>query len=364
MHYAMIMAGGSGTRLWPMSREGQPKQLIKFVDGRCLLELAFDRLDGMVPEQGQYICAGQVHRDAISEVLPNVKPENYLAEPCGRDTLNAVGFAAAVISRKDPNAVMAVLTADHIIEPVPVFQNFIKQGFELAKENPKTLVTFGVSPTEAATGYGYLKLGEKIGEHGARKVAQFKEKPNEQLAQQYLEAGSEHYLWNSGMFVWNVSTIMDCIKRWCPANHAGLMQIARAWGTDDQDKVLKAIYPSLPKISIDYAVMEPASRDHKVQVAAVPMDVKWLDVGSWPSYGQYLESDEDGNAAKSSMVRMLDSKNTLIVNDDPQHMIATIGCEDLVVIHTRRATLICHKDEAQKIKALQSEIAKNEPHYA
>ncbi len=360
----MIMAGGSGTRLWPMSREGQPKQLIKFVEGRCLLELAFARLDGMVPPEAQYICAGKSHHDAVMQVLPDMQASNYLAEPCGRDTLNAVGFAAAVIARKDPNAVMAVLTADHIIEPIPDFQKFIKQGFKLVEEHPKTLVTFGVTPTEAATGFGYLNLGEKIGDQGARKVAQFKEKPNLHTAKQYLEAGPDHYLWNSGMFVWNVSTILDCIKRWCPANHSGLMQIARSWGTDDQDKVLKAVYPILPKISIDYAVMDPASRDHKVQVAAVPMDVKWVDVGSWPSYGQTLDADEDGNAVRSSMVRVMDSSNTLIVNDDPQHMIATIGCEDLVVIHTRRATLICHKDQAQKIKQLQAEIAKNDPHYA
>jgi mannose-1-phosphate guanylyltransferase len=199
---------------------------------------------------------------------------------------------------------------------------------------------------------------------GARKVAQFKEKPNLHTARQYLEAGPEHYLWNSGMFVWNVTTILDCIKRWCPANHSGLMQIARAWRTDDQDRVLHAVYPHLPKISIDYAVMEPASRDHKVSVAAVPMSVKWMDVGSWPSYGQTLDADEQGNVTRSSMHRHLDSKNTLVVNDDPQHMIATIGCEDMVIIHTRRATLICHKDHAQKIKDLQQEIAQNEPHYA
>lgn len=360
----MIMAGGSGTRLWPMSREGQPKQLIKFIEGRCLLELAFSRLDGLVPSEAQYICAGQTHRKAIMEVLTGISDANYLAEPCGRDTLNAVGFAAAVISRQDPNAVMAVLTADHIIEPVDAFQKYIAQGFELVEQHPNTLVTFGITPTEPATGYGYLNLGQLIGDNGARKVSQYKEKPNLHTAKQYLEAGPEHYLWNSGMFVWNVSTILDCIKRWCPANHAGLMQIAHHWGTADQDKVLQAVYPNLPKISIDYAVMEPASTDHKVQVAAVPMNVNWMDVGSWPSYGQTLETDDNGNAISCSMVRVLDTSNSLIVNDDPQHMIATIGCEDLVVIHTRRATLICHKDQAQKIKDLQSEIARNEPHYA
>lgn len=364
MQYAMIMAGGSGTRLWPMSREGQPKQLIKFIDGQCLLELAFGRLEGLVPSEAQFVCAGQVHRDAITAVLPTLQNDNYLAEPCGRDTLNAVGFAAAIMAKRDPDAVMAVLSADHIIESVADFQEIIKQGFELVEKDSTQLVTFGITPTEAATGYGYLNLGEAIEDSTARKVAQFKEKPNLETAQTYLKAGAEHYLWNSGMFVWNVRTMLDCIKRYCPANHAGLMQIARAWGTADQDKVLNAVYPNLPKISIDYAVMEPASKDHKVSVVAVPMPVKWMDVGSWPSYGQTLPADEDGNVIKSSMARIMDSKNTLVVNDDPMHMIATIGCEDLVVVHTRRATLICHKDQAQKIKAMQAEIAKNDPDYA
>lgn len=360
----MIMAGGSGTRLWPMSREGQPKQLIKFIDGRCLLELAFSRLDGLVSPDAQYICAGRSHQQAIAEVLPSLQANHYLAEPCGRDTLNAVGFAAAVISRIDPDATMAVLTADHIIEPVADFQKYIQQGFDLVEQDRQNLVTFGITPTEPATGYGYLNLGECIGEQRARKVAQFKEKPNASVAEQYFQAGADHYLWNAGMFVWHVGTIMDCIKRYCPANHAGLMQIANAWGTADQDKVLNAVYPNLPKISIDYAVMEPASKDHKVQVAAVPMPVKWTDVGSWPSYGQTLEQDDQGNAIRSSMARIMDSKNMLVVNDDPQHLIATIGCEDLVIVHTRRATLICHKDQAQKIKDLQAIIAKEDSHYA
>lgn len=364
MRYAMIMAGGSGTRLWPMSREGQPKQLIKFIDGQCLLELAFNRLEGLLPPQGQYICAGKVHQQPIADVLPTLSASNYLAEPCGRDTLNAVGFGAAVIAKRDPDAVMAVLSADHIIEPLADFQRILIDGFKVVEESPNTLVTFGITPTHAETGYGYLNLGEAIEGSAARKVAQFKEKPDQPNAQIYFDAGPDHYLWNSGMFVWNVSTVLDCIKRWNPENYAGLMQIADAWGTANQDKVLELVYPNLPKISIDYAVMEPASKDSQVGVAALSMPVQWKDVGSWPSFGETLKHDDQNNATNHALTRHLDSQRTLVVNDDPKHMIATIGCEDMVVIHTPRATLICHKDQAQKIKQLQAEIAQNDPDFA
>ncbi len=351
MRYAMIMAGGSGTRLWPMSRKEQPKQLIPFIHGKCLLELAVDRLHGLVDPQRQYICAGAVHQQAIQKVLPRFDAAHYLAEPTGRDTLNAVAFGAAVIARHDPDAVMAVFTADHIIEPYERFRQIVQAGFDLAAHHPDTLVTFGIAPTHAATGFGYLELGATI-EGEARVVDEFREKPDEATARRYIEAGREKYLWNSGMFVWRAATFLDCLRRFVPENHEQIQTIAAAWGMDQQDKVLKKLYPKLKKVSVDYAIMEPASKDAQVRVAAVPMPLTWLDVGSWPAFAETCETDEHGNAIAAGRHVLLDTRNSLVTSSEPDHLITTIGCENLLIIHTPDATLVCHADKAQDIKQM------------
>ena len=219
-----------------------------------------------------------------------------LGEPCGRDTLNAVGFSAAVLARRDPEAIIAVFTADHIIEPVDQFQAIVDAGYALVEKHPETLVTFGIAPDQRRpSGYGYLELGEPF-DGSARRLRQFREKPDLETAQQYFEAGPERFLWNSGMFVWRAATLLDCIRRYAPENHAGLMRIADAWDTPRRQAVLEEVYPTLKKISVDYAVMEPASRDPAVTVAAIPMPLRWLDVGSWPSLAETCPRDEHGNA--------------------------------------------------------------------
>lgn len=354
MRYALIVAGGSGTRLWPMSRSELPKQLIPFIDGRSLLQIAFERLQGLVPPGQRYVCAGQPHSKQILQGLPGFSPACFLGEPIGRDTLNAVGLSAAVIARRDPEAVIAVFTADHLIEPVDQFRRIVGTAFELAEREPRNLVTFGITPTTAATGYGYLQLGDSIG-GSARRVAQFKEKPDLATAQSYLEAGPEHYLWNSGMFVWRASTLMDCIRRYEPSNYEGLTRIAAAWDTPERETVLNEVFPQLKKISVDFAVMEPASRDTEVQVVAVPMPLSWLDVGSWPSFAETCPKDDAGNAVASRSL-LLESRGTLAASSDPEHLIAAIGCEDLIIIHTPEATLVCRKDCAESIKELHRQV--------
>lgn len=354
MRYALIMAGGSGTRLWPMSRASLPKQLIPFIHGKSLLQLAFDRLDGLVAPDNRYICAGETHRELICNALC-LPGEQFLAEPVGRDTLNAVGYSAAVIAQRDPEAVIAVFTADHIIEPVADFLRIVDHGFRVAEEHADTLVTFGIAPTHAATGYGYLQLGEPVDTGGARAVAAFKEKPALDLAREYLAAGAEKYLWNSGMFVWRAATLLECIRRYQPANAAGIAQIASAWETSQRETVLHEVFPTLPKISVDFAVMEPASLDPAMHVAAVPMPLTWLDVGSWPSFAETCPSDEHGNATAAKTLH-IGSKNTLAASSDPGHLITTIGCEDLLIVHTPDATLVCHKDKAEEIKEMHKQV--------
>lgn len=352
MRYAVIMAGGSGTRLWPMSTTDRPKQLIPFLAGRSLLQISMDRLTGLVDADHRCICAGEAHRKIILQNLSGagagVSDDRYFGEPVGRDTLNAVGLSAALIAQRDPHAVIATFTADHIIEPVPVFQQIVRQGFELAEQHPELLVTFGIRPTFPATGYGYLELGEPISD-GARKVKQFREKPDALTAQQYLDAGPTRYLWNSGMFIWHAATLLHCIEKFAPENFRGLMRIAAGEPIAD-------IYPTLPKISVDYAVMEPAGRDNEVSVATLAMDLTWLDVGSWPSYAKAHDTDAAGNARSHPKSLLLDCTDTLVVSEDPDHIIAAVGVKNLVIVHTPRATLVCPHDQAERIKELHQQI--------
>jgi len=338
-----------------MSRSELPKQLVPLIDGKSLLEVAFDRFEGLISTEDRFVCAGQAHCDVILSALPALGPAQFLGEPVGRDTLSAVGFSAAVLAAKDPEAVIGVFTADHVIEPVDEFQQIIAQGFALVERSPETLVTFGITPTGPATGYGYLELGEPI-DGSARVVREFREKPSQEVARQYVARGPESYLWNSGMFVWRAQTLLEGIRRYEPTVWEGLMSVAGAWGTARQEEVLNRVYPTLKKISVDFAVMEPASRDSSVRVAAIPMPLTWLDVGSWPSFAQTRPLDEHGNALAAEKHLLVDTADCLVASSEPEHLIATIGCRDLVVIHTDRATLVCRADMAEKIKTVRDVV--------
>ena len=352
MRHAMIMAGGSGTRLWPVSREGTPKQLIGLFEGKSLLELAFERLDGVVDADNRWICAGGKYAECICESLENFPASQLLGEPEGRDTLNAVGFTATVLQKLDPDAVFAVLTADHIIQPQDVFAHCLDVGFGLVEEDPSRMVTFGITPTGPSTAYGYVELGDSIAE-GAFACDRFVEKPDLETAKKYL--ASNQFAWNSGMFVFHGGKFLEALNRIQPETAAKLAEIGDAWGTESQQEVLDRVYPTLPKTSVDYGMMEPASTDESVSICIVPMQVTWLDVGSWPSYGETLEADACGNTGNVAQVH-LDSTNMLCVSDDPNHTITTIGCDDLVIVHTKDATLVCTRSESQRVKELHSKV--------
>ncbi len=351
MRYSLIMAGGSGTRLWPLSREDRPKQILPLYRNGSLLGQAYQRQEPLIPRENRYICAGLGYRETILTSLPEMEASRFLGEPVGRDTLNALGYGAAILQKLDPEAVMAVFTADHLITPEEEFRAIIARGFEAAEQIPQSLITFGITPVEAATGYGYLELGESL-TNGAFRVSRFKEKPAAPRAEEYFSAGPEKYLWNSGMFIWKTATFLSALKKFHPENHRLLLKIADAWGTEDFESLRDAVFPTLPKISVDYAVMEPASEDKDFTVAALPMPLSWKDVGSWDAYAGTLEEGREGMEGRAILA---DSPGSLAVSEDPDHLIAVVGCPDLVVIHTPKATLVCPKSEAQRVKELHAE---------
>ncbi|HZN69678.1 MAG TPA: mannose-1-phosphate guanylyltransferase [Tepidisphaeraceae bacterium] len=358
MQYGVIMAGGAGTRLWPLSRSDRPKQLLPVVRGKSLLQLSYERLRGLLPPDRIFVCTGATHGQAVLDNLPELPRENLLGEPAGRDTANAVGFPAAILHHRDPDAVTAVVTADHVIQPVEKFQQAIQTAFDTVAAHPNALCTFGILPTYGHTGLGYIHRGEDLSSsrfNGAYKVLSFKEKPDKATADRYVETG--RYYWNSGMFVWRCDTVLGELQQHLPQSYRGLMQIAQTWDTPRRDAVLKEVYPELPKISIDYAVMEPASQGRgKAQVVVVEMPVQWLDVGSWPALAETLNTDGHNNATDCPVCVLVDSDDNIIVSEDPAHLIATVGISDMIVVHTRDATLVCPKREAQRVKELVGRV--------
>ena len=359
MEYGLIMAGGSGTRLWPLSRKDKPKQVLPLVKGKSLLQLSFERLLGLFPAERIFVCTAAAHAAAVKANLPQLPPENLLGEPQGRDTANAVGFSAAVLGKHDPDAVLAVVTADHVIEPVDVFREAIRQGLDVVAEHPGEIVTFGIVPTHGHTGLGYIQRGDPLAvkskAKGAYKVLAFKEKPDKPTADRYVESG--RYYWNSGMFVWRADTVLRELRQHLPEGHAGYERIAEAWGTSRQEEVLHQTYQRLPRISIDFAVMEPASRKKgHSQVAVVEMPVQWIDVGSWPALAETLTPDEHDNAVEGQTFILVDSDNNVLVSDDPKHLVAGIGLSDMIIVHTVDATLVCPKRDAERVKELVEKI--------
>jgi len=350
MRYVLIMAGGSGKRLWPLSRQDMPKQLLRVVGGKSLLRIAYERLDGIVSADHVLVCTGADYADIVATELPELTPANILGEPEGRDSLNAVAWPAAVVAARDSDAVIAVVTSDHLMHPVSAFQSALLEAFEVAESGEDFLVTFGVVPTAPHTGYGYLRRGEILPHHpDVFSVIEFKEKPDRATAEEYLASGE--YWWNSGMFVWRARTFLDQLEALQPKTHAAVLELAAA------PYRLAEIYPELLKISVDYAVMEPVSRgEGSAQVVAVRLPITWHDVGGFAALGEQLPRDERGNAIHGVSV-LVDARDNLVINNtEDGRVVAVVGLTDTVIVQTPQITLVCPITEAERIKELVAEV--------
>ncbi len=346
-----------------MSRRNRPKHFLRLFNDKSLLRISYERLAEVLPPSNIWVITRDDQIDGVTSEIPEIPREHLIGEPAVCDTANAIGLAAMILQQCDPNGVMGVFTADHIIRPVDRFAASIRCAYDTAENHPDSLVTLGVVPTQPHTGYGYLHRGQLISP-GAYEVRSFREKPDRDTATAYLKSGE--YFWNSGMFVWRVETILKQLERLLPANYSLLRQIVpdSSAGAHDSKKAgadflrrlqsptAVSAYSSLPRVSIDFGVMEKSDR-----VLMCTLDCDWLDVGSWTSLEQILSSDSAGQIAAVAPTVSIDSQNNILVGD-PNHLIATIGVENLVVVHTADATLICPKDQVQKIKNLLDRIPK------
>jgi mannose-1-phosphate guanylyltransferase len=351
-YYALILAGGGGTRLWPMSRQSKPKQMLPLISEHSMFETSVQRLAPLFTPEQIYVSTGQNYVDDLKRVAPEIPAANFIVEPSARNNAAAVGLAIAVIQKRDPDAVIAMLTADHHIAKVDMFRDVLEAAYTIATTGK--IVTLGISPAFPSTGFGYIQQGQELGqEQGFTycEATRFTEKPDVVRATQFIASGK--YSWNSGMFIWQAQKAMSEFERQQPEMHKLLEILQPTVDIPEFENMLNNIWESMPRISIDFAVMEGAH-----DMAVIPIDIGWSDVGTWSSLYDVLQLDGFGNCGKSNGDRriVLDTKNSLVYTDK---LAVAIGIEDVIVVETDDVLMICHKDRAQQVKEIVDYLREN-----
>lgn len=345
--YALIMAGGGGTRLWPLSRKDRPKQMLPLVEDQTMFRISVERLDPLIPPERIFIVTGQNQVDQLKADAPNIPAENFIVEPFGQNTGPAVGLAVLHIQQREPDAMIAILAADHHIADKDKFRRVLLTAAQQAQEG--YIVTLGISPAFPATGYGYIKRGEplhQIGEFQVYDAEQFTEKPDLETATEFLLSGL--YSWNSGMFICEAEFLMGEYARQQERMYALLQQIKGSTGTDSYETVLAEAWPQMPSLSLDYAVMEGAAH-----MAVIPVDMGWSDIGSWATLYGVLNRNGSGNVVRAEQYIGVDTTDSLIVSE---RLVATIGLDNIVIIDTEDALLVCPRDRSQDVRQIVDQL--------
>ena len=349
---AVIMAGGAGTRFWPLSTEKRPKQFLSLFGDKSLLRMSYERVSGLAPPERVLVLTNRNFLPLVMEQLPEVPPINVVGEPLRRDTAAAITLASLICRERFGDPLMLVLTADHLIEPLELFHKTALSALKAAKDD-EVLYTFGIKPTYAATGYGYLELGKMVLEDDGiehYEVMTFKEKPDRETAEEYLRSG--RFLWNSGMFAWRTTVILEEIERCLPGHLQALEQTMRYYGRKGWEGRLEEAFSSIDPISIDYGVMERAER-----VRCVAASFRWSDVGGWLALKEYLEEDGEGNLYRGKLLT-LDASGNLVFCEDEEEQVALIGVKGLVVVRAGGRTLIVPQERTEEVKRLLEEAGK------
>lgn len=350
MLHAVIMAGGSGTRFWPASRQSRPKQLLNIATPRSMLQTTLDRLQSLVSNEHVLVLTNEQLVDAVREQLPSVPTEHIVGEPFKRDTAPCIGVAAALVCAADPDGTMVVMPSDHVIEPRQEFHRAIKAGAALVEKDPKQIVTFGIRPNYPAESFGYVQRGTPIAAEpgiSAFEVERFREKPDRKTAEEYLAAGT--FYWNSGIFMWKARTILDALMEYEPEMYAHIEEIGKGIGTSRFQEVFSKHFEQIKGKSIDFAVMERYKN-----VAVIEAPFSWDDVGSWQAIARLIEPDECGNAVQGPYLP-IDSKN-MIVRCESDHLVVTIGLNEMIVVHTSDATLVAPKSEEERVREVVQQL--------
>jgi mannose-1-phosphate guanylyltransferase len=350
MLHAVIMAGGSGTRFWPASRKQLPKQLLKLHGDRTMIQSTVDRLGDLVRPEDVLVVTNRILVEETRRQLPAVPTGQIVGEPAKRDTAPCVGLAAAMIAKKDPDGIMVVMPADHVINEVSQYQKAIQSACEVVKQCPSRFVTFGIKPTYPAESFGYVERGASQETDIDRElfhVTRFREKPNAELARQFLESGQ--FYWNSGIFVWRAQAVFDALAEFQPVMHSHLKKIQDAMDTSQFESVFEEEFTAIVGTSIDYAVME---KYEDISVMEATFD--WDDVGNWPAVGRLNPPDEAGNTVVGKHLG-IDTKNSIIRGEDG-HLIATLGLDDCIVVHTPNATLVADKSQEEAVREIVRQL--------